>query len=113
MGLLFVGSLTRAIRIAHKVGQKYKYFDPNKRFIRKYVPPGYRRNVEIITDIAMGGGLLYEAYNIIKDELPAKKRPFSPSRTFGEKRNYMEQSKSRRFQYGGYNAKRCYPTRRR
>ncbi len=113
MGLLFVGSLARAARIAHKVGQKYKYFDPNKRFIRKYVPPGYRKQAEQIVDIAMSGGLLYEAYNIIKDEFPQKQRFVPSSGPFRKKGNYMEQSKSRRFQYGGYNAKRCYPTRRR
>ncbi len=113
MGLMFIAP---AIRIASKlarIGMRYKYLDINKKFIRKYVPPGYRRQAEIITDVAIGGSIISEIGMMVYDEF--KKRPSASTGQVGKGRGYIQQPSFGRKQYGQYrrNYRRKCPDNRR
>ncbi len=89
MGIIVV--ITTAAKVARKlyaVQQKYKYLDPNVKFIRKYLPPNYRQRAEQITGAILSGGLIYEGYNIIKDAFPPK--PKTPTGQVGKRGTDME-----------------------
>ncbi len=60
MGLVAAGQAVKiGLRFVQKVDKKYNL---NKIFVDKYVPPGYRKIVNAIYDVAITGGGLYALY---------------------------------------------------
>ncbi len=100
-----------AVRIVRQIGQltsKYKYLDINQKFVRKYVPPGYRKQAEFIIDTAVGGGILYQIVDGIYNAFQTPKRTAPYNR---QTRNYMERPGNRRFRSYQQNPRYCRPTR--
>ncbi len=102
-----------AIRIVKRVSQiaaKYKYLDINQKFVRKYVPPGYRKQAEFVLDTAIGGGLLYQ---IVDGIYYAFQKPRTrPSPYSGQTRSPMEFPGKRQF-FGKQRYPRyCRPAKR-
>ncbi len=103
----------RVLKRAAQLGQKYKYLDLNQKFIRKYVPPGYRKHAEFALETFIGGGLLYQivdyAYYAFQTEKGST--PGQPGKT----RDNMVKTRGR-FGYSRYSnryrRKRCYSRRR-
>ncbi len=96
--LAIITGITTIIRTAqriYKVGQKFKYLDINRKFIRKYVPPGYRRPAEIASDLLITGGVVYQVADILYNAQKIPKSNYKIRQT----RNNMEQPSSKR-QYG-------------
>ncbi len=88
--------ISQGLKIAqklYKISMKYKMLDVNQKFIRKYVPPGYRRQAEFAVETLIGGGLLYQAVDFAYYALQTAKRP-TPGKS-GKTRNYMEQTRGR------------------
>ncbi len=56
-------AIRQGLRLAGKIDSKYNI---NKIFVQKYVPPGYRKRVSQVFDVAgtLGGG--YGIYNLIQ-----------------------------------------------
>ncbi len=89
-----ITGITTAVKIVRLVAQRYKYLDINRKFIRKYVPPAYRRKAEIISDVLITGGAIYQAANYISNAIPKKRlRQYNYIR---QTRNYMDKSQSGR-----------------
>ncbi len=69
--MVYITAIKRGLRIAGRIDQKYNV---NKIFVNKYVPPGYRKYVNKIFDIAglfSGGYGIYSAINsFIAPETP-------------------------------------------
>ncbi len=110
---MFIGTAIRIASKVAKIGYKYKYLDINKKFIRKYVPPGYRRKAEIITDVAIGGSIISEIAMMVYDEYA--KRPTPSTGQIGKGRGYIQQPSFGRKQYSKYrrNYRRKCPDYRR
>ncbi len=63
--MVLVGQAIRqGLRIAGRIDRKYNL---NKLFVEKYVPPGYRKTVNRITDLALTASGGYSLYNIWDD----------------------------------------------
>ncbi len=96
---MVVTAISQGLRIAqkvYKISQKYKYLDFNKKFIRKYVPPGYRKQAEVISDVLIGGGLLYQVIDLAYN---AQKQNGNPKYTQQQTRGGVY-SPSRRRKFG-------------
>ncbi len=113
-----ITGITTAIRIAKRLDRKYSNLDPTNKFITKFVPPGYRKNVRILKDILITGGVIYDP--VVELIRGFQKKSQSPTGEIGKGGNFMEQSKSGRFKYQtGYNNRRnrfpnyCRPSRNR
>ncbi len=104
-----ITGITTAIRIAKRLDRKYSNLDPTNKFITKFVPPGYRKNVRILKDILITAGVIYDP--IVELYREFSKSTKKPPGTLGERGNYMEQSGSKRFGYqtGGYYNRRRFP----
>ncbi len=92
-----ITGVIRLTQIARKAAYRYKYLDLNKKFIRKYVPPQYRRPAEIASDLLITGGVLYQAAVEIDRSGIFKKKSQITSGKFRQTRNYMVKSRSKRF----------------
>ncbi len=86
------------VRAGIRINKRYKYLNINDKFIRKYVPPGYRTRA---TRFARAGELIgigVPIYNAIEQHFrDGKKQIPGKYNKFKQTRNYMEQSSSRRF----------------
>ncbi len=89
-----ITGITTGVKIVRRLAQQYKYLDINRKFIRKYVPPGYRRQAEIVSDVLITGGALYQAVNYLYNAFPKKTRKYNNIR---QTRDRMDQYRSRRF----------------
>ncbi len=107
---MFIGP---AIRVASTAWKAYQKLDPQKYLIRKQFPMKYRRPAEVIGDIALGGGLLYESYNIIKDV--TEKRAPKKTRQIRKRGTYMVKPRGgfKRYNRNPYCNCRRQPYRRR
>ncbi len=95
-----INIVTTALRIINKgrsIGRQYKYLDINKKMIRKYAPPQYRRPLEIGSDILISGGLIYQATDLVYNALQ-KNGPYS----FRQTRSKLGKSGTKRFGYSNY-----------
>ncbi len=84
----------KAYKFSRRMGRKYQYLDINEKFIRKYVPPGYRKPARYAMQIAIGGGIAYDLLGFFGDELRVAPPVRSPP--VQQKRKYMVKSKSKR-----------------
>ncbi len=99
-----ITGIKEGVKIAQRLARNYKYLDINRKFIRKYVPPGYRRQFEVASDVLITGGLLYQAVNFGYNALQKPKR-YAPNQ-FRQTRNYMVPSRSK--SYRKYANRSCY-----
>ncbi len=120
MGL--ITAIQTAIRIGQQIYKVQRTFDrkvffanPTNRFIRKFVPPGYRAKAYRFArygEISAGAGLIY-------DQLLTESEDFgipssTPSRPDKKRqtRGYLEQSSSRRQFTNQYTSRKRCPVRR-
>ncbi len=99
------------VRTGIRLNQKYKYLNLNDKFIRKYVPPGYRTRATRLARIGEGVALGLPIYEAIESGL-AGKVPYSSPSQFRQKRNRMEQSFSGRKYSKSRTDNYCYRPRR-
>ncbi len=95
-------------RILKTIDQRYKYIDPTNKFIRKYVPPGYRKTafkLKRYADIGITGAIIYDLVNSDNSGIQKKQQPYKT----GQTRDYMEQP----FSKSKYNNRYTYSKRRR
>ncbi len=105
-----ISGVIQAVKIAQRIGIKYRYLDPTNKFIRKFVPPGYRKRAfqaKQIIDVLIVGGVISNAIGDYYRGL--RKRTFTPSSQIRKRRNYMEQPGSKQFN----NYRNRYSNRRR
>ncbi len=104
-----ITGIKTGVKIVRLIGQRYKYLDINRKFIRKYVPPGYRRQAEIVSDVLITGGALYQAVNYINSAFQKTTRKYNNQR---QTRDYMVKSRTRRKQYNYCPPHNRYSTKR-
>ncbi len=93
-----------------RYGEKYRYIDPTQKFIQKFVPPPYRRPARIITDAAIGGGIIYDVISFLEQEYGQKPvRPYTAKQT----RNSFQQPSAKRGYSSEYYTNRRSSNRRR
>ncbi len=109
--MALVAIIREIVRGGIYLSRRYKYLNPTDKFIRKFVPPGYRKTAtrfaragEIITT----GGIIYEG--ITGENIGFGPQRKSPRQYYQKRqtRNNMVQSRSRR-----RNSEYCYPRRTR
>ncbi len=103
-----VGTTIRNIvRIAGKIDKKYNL---NKIFVEKYVPPGYRKNVNKLIDVALTGSGTYGLYKAFIDDdgagnpvgIPQRQRP-TTYKQYKTRSRYLRS----KFQYKQQQRHRC------
>ncbi len=107
--MAIVTILREIIRQGARLERQYRYLDPTNKFIRKFVPPGFRNRAfkfKRMADVAITGGIIYESLDNLLDE--SSTRAKRPSGKFGKNRGAMEQSP-----YGLRNSGRSYSPRTR
>ncbi len=100
------------VRTAIRINKKYKYLNINDKFIRKYVPPGYRQQATRLARIGEGVALGIPIYEAIESGLRPTRNP--SYRQNRQTRDNMEFPSTRRqFYKKRYNRyRRCYPRRK-
>ncbi len=88
-----ITGIRTVLRVSKRLEYKYRLLDPTNKFIQKYVPPPYRKNVRILKDILITGGVIYDPILEIYRAFQKKPRSGSVKQT----RNYMEFPRSGRF----------------
>ncbi len=97
-----ISQIPRIYRLAKRFADRATQYNPYNRYAEHF-PPHYRPYVKDIVrgaDIAFSGGLISEVINQIGGN--GQKSSKSPSNYKRQKRNYMEQSKSKRQYKTGY-----------
>ncbi len=108
-GIKIAARIYKGYKKGQALERKYRYLDPTNKFIRKYVPPGYRSRafkIKRYLDIAIGGGLVYDLLDIDFDALLPKKNVRTGK--IRQTRNYLVKSRSKR----KYTPENCYVPRR-
>ncbi len=97
--MAIISIVSRVAQTALRLNRKYRYLSINEKFIRKYVPPGYRkeaRQIAKFADVTGIGGLIYNSLDWYLSGLQKKVYPSGQNR---QTRNYMVGPGYRRKQY--------------
>ncbi len=93
----------KVYKISKRFDQRVKFADPTNKFIRKYVPPNYRKKAyrfNKYAQIATGGGLIYDLVNEIGSAL--QKQPSNAPSKFTETRRRFSTNNRSRLKHGYY-----------
>ncbi len=102
--MALVTIIKEIVKVGIKLNRKYKYLNVNDKFIRKYVPPGYRKSATRAIRIGEGIAIGFPIYEAIESGLRKTQNavPYQNRQT----RKYMESPRSGRFKYTS--DKSCY-----
>ncbi len=101
--MALVTIIKEVAKVAIRINRKYKYLNINDKFVRKYVPPGYRKSATRAIRIAEGITLGIPIYEALDFALQKQKLPTSDP--YRKTRDYMEQSGPKRFQRTNYRSR--------
>ncbi len=93
--MAIVSILKEVIKVGIKLNRKYRYLNINDKFVRKYVPPGYRSGATKAIRVGEAIALGIPIYDLVADHYRTIPKPkYNQNR---QTRNNMVRSRYQRF----------------